>query len=50
MNLAVAKAPAYFADVTRQFGWYFAAADEQLAWRLPHGARDLARRLLEIEL
>lgn len=33
MNLAVKKSPLFHADVTRQFGWYFDQAGEELAWR-----------------
>lgn len=33
MNLAVEKSPLFHADVTKQFGWYFDEAGEELAWR-----------------
>jgi len=33
MNLFVEKSPLFHADVTKQFGWYFDEAGEELAWR-----------------
>ncbi|MSU59145.1 MAG: type II toxin-antitoxin system RelE/ParE family toxin [Pedosphaera sp.] len=33
MNLAIQKSPLFHADVTRQFGWYFDEAGDELAWR-----------------
>lgn len=33
MNLAIQKSPLFHADVTKQFGWYFDEAGDELAWR-----------------
>ena len=33
MSLVIEKAPLFHSDVTKQFGWYFDAAGEGLAWR-----------------
>ncbi len=33
MNLIIEKTPEFHSDVTRQFGWYFDEASEELAWR-----------------
>lgn len=33
MSLAIEKSPLFHADVTNQFGWYFAEAGQELAWR-----------------
>jgi plasmid stabilization system protein ParE len=33
MNLVIQKSRLFHADVTKQFGWYFDEAGEELAWR-----------------
>ena len=38
MTLIIEKSPSYHADVTRQFGWYFDKAGEELAWRFFNAA------------
>ena len=38
MNLAIKKSPLFHADVTKQFGWYFNEAGEELAWRFFNAA------------
>jgi plasmid stabilization system protein ParE len=38
MILMIQKTPSYHADVTRQFGWYFDGAGEDLAWRFFNAA------------
>ena len=48
MILAIEKSPLFHADVTKQFGWYFDEAGEDLAWRffkaVDHTLLKLARQ------
>jgi plasmid stabilization system protein ParE len=45
MVLMIQKTPSYHADVTRQFGWYFDEAGEELAWRFFNAADQTPHKL-----
>ena len=45
MSLDIEKSPQFHADVTKQFGWYFDAASEELAWRFFNAVDQTLRKL-----
>lgn len=47
MNLVIKKTPQYHADVTKQFGWYFDKAGEELAWRFFHATDQTLSKLAQ---